>query len=141
MVDKNIIYYHQRNKSYTVPDFTDDTVLAEQTQDTDEDATKTPSQDNENIIEEMQLQDERYEVTDKDITETCEIATKFKLFEELQVSVENKLARGCYSISGNSSIPVINILKDRISFLENELSTKGVIIDYLSNELIKSKRS
>ena len=115
--------------------------MAEQTQDTDEDATKTPSQDNENIIEEMQLQDERYEVTDKDITETCNIATKFKLFEELQVSVKKKLAKGCYSISGNSSIPVINILKDRISFLENELSTKGVIIDYLSNELIKSKRS
>ena len=44
MVDKTIIEYHQRNKFYTVPDFTSDTVLAEQTQDTDEDATQTPSQ-------------------------------------------------------------------------------------------------
>ena len=31
------------------------------------------------------------EVTDKDITETCDIATKFKLFKEFQVSVEKKL--------------------------------------------------
>ena len=142
MVHKTIIEYHQRNKSYTVPDFTDDTVLAEKTQDTDEDATKTPSHNNENLIEEMQLQDERYEVTDKDITETCDIATKFKLFEEFQVSVEKKLlTRGCYSISGNSSISVINILKDRISILENELSTKASIIDCLSNKLITSKCS
>ena len=37
-------------KSYTVPDFTDDTVLAKQTQDTDEDATQTPSQDNETLL-------------------------------------------------------------------------------------------
>ena len=39
-------------------------------------------QDNGNLIEETQLQDERYEITDKDITETCDIATKFILFEE-----------------------------------------------------------
>ena len=76
---------------YTVLDFTDNTVLAEQTQDTDEDATQTPSQDNENLIEETQLQDKRYEVTDKNITETCDIATKFKLSEEFQVSVEKGL--------------------------------------------------
>ena len=34
IVDKTIIEYHQRNKSHTVPGFTDDTVLVEQTQDT-----------------------------------------------------------------------------------------------------------
>ena len=45
----------------------------------------------ENLIEETQLQDEWYEGTDKDITETCDIATKFKLFKEFQVSVEKKL--------------------------------------------------
>ena len=61
------------------------------------------SQDNENLSEETQLQDERYEVTDKDITETCHTAMKFKLFEKFQVSVENfflqlQAARvaGCY---------------------------------------------
>ena len=41
----------------------------------------------------MQLQDGRYEVTDKDITETCDIPTKFKLFEEFQVCVEKKLLK------------------------------------------------
>ena len=79
IVDKTVIGYHQRSKSHTVPGFTDDTVLAEQTQDTDEDATQTPSHNNENLIEETQLQD----VTDKDTTETCDITTNFKLFEEL----------------------------------------------------------
>ena len=39
------------------------------------------------------------------------------------------------NISGNSSISVVNILKDRFSFLQND-----TIIDYLSNELIASKR-
>ena len=45
MVDKAIIEFHQRTKSYTVPDFSEDTVLVEQTQGTDEDATQIPSQD------------------------------------------------------------------------------------------------
>ena len=40
MVDKTIIEYHQLNKSYTVPNFTENIILAEQTQDTDEDATQ-----------------------------------------------------------------------------------------------------
>ena len=65
MVDKTIIEFYQRNKSYTVPGFTDNIVLDEQTQDTDGDATQTPSQDNENVIEETQLKEERYEVTRK----------------------------------------------------------------------------
>ena len=56
------IEYHQCNKSYTVPNFTYNTVLAEQTQDMDEDAAEPPSQDNENLIEKMQFQDKRYEV-------------------------------------------------------------------------------
>ena len=63
MVNKANIEYHLRNKSYTAPDFPDDTVLAEQTQDTDEDATQTPSHSNENLTEETQLKDKRYEVT------------------------------------------------------------------------------
>ena len=42
MVDKTIIEFHQRTKSYTVPDFSQDTVLVEQRQGTDEDATQIP---------------------------------------------------------------------------------------------------
>lgn len=60
-----ITEYHQRNKSYAVPDVANETVLAARTQDTDEDATQTPSQENENLIQETQLQDERYEGTEK----------------------------------------------------------------------------
>ena len=43
IVDKIIIECHQRNKSYTVPDFTDETVLAEQTQGTDETLHRHPA--------------------------------------------------------------------------------------------------
>ena len=47
LVDKTIKEFNQRSKSYAVPDFTDDYLLTEQTQEgTEEDATKTPSQDN-----------------------------------------------------------------------------------------------
>ena len=59
MVDTTNIEYHQRSKFYTLPDFTDDTALAEQIYGTDEDTTQSPSQDNENLIEETHLQDER----------------------------------------------------------------------------------
>ena len=48
-------------------------------QGTDEDATQTPSRDNENIIEKTQFQNEQYETTDKEITENSGIASKFKL--------------------------------------------------------------
>ena len=84
MIDKTMIELNQRSKTYTVPHFPDDTVLAEQMQGTDEDATQTPSQDNENIFEKSQFQDEQYEVTDKDITETSDIATKFKLIKNFK---------------------------------------------------------
>ena len=67
--------------------------MAEKTEGTDEDATQIPFRDNENLIEETHLQDEHYEVTDKDITETCDIATKFKLFKEFQVPVEKKVVK------------------------------------------------
>ena len=40
MVYETIMEYHQRHKSYTV---TEDTVLAEQTEDIHKDATQTPS--------------------------------------------------------------------------------------------------
>ena len=53
MVDKTIIVFHQRTKSYTVPDFSEDTVLVEQTQGTDEDATQIPSQDMKIILKKL----------------------------------------------------------------------------------------
>ena len=57
MVDKTIIECRQR----TVPDFTDGTVLVEQTQGTDEMLHKhSPKR-----MKETQLQYERYKVTDK----------------------------------------------------------------------------
>ena len=68
-----------------------------------------------------------------------------KLFEP-----EAAVASGCNgqtspqnNVSGNSltSVSVINILKDRVFFLENTLSKKDLIIDFLSNKLITSKRS
>ena len=39
----------------------------------------------------MQFQDTRYEVTEKEITETNDVVTKIKFSEEYQVSVEREL--------------------------------------------------
>ena len=39
----------------------------------------------------MKFQDKRYEVTEKEITETYDVVTKFKFSEEYQVSVEREL--------------------------------------------------
>ena len=68
--------------------------------------------------------------------------------EKKLLKLEATIVSGCNgetppqnNISGNSSISVTNILKDRISFPENKLSKKDTIIDYLSNKLITSKRS
>ena len=80
MVGTLIIEYYLRNKSYTIPDITDDSVLAKQ------------RRRYWNFIDNTQFQDEQHEVTDKDITETCDIAAKFKLFKEFQVCVEKKLS-------------------------------------------------
>ena len=95
MIDKTMIELNQRNKTYTVPHFPDDTVLAEQMQGTDEDATQTPSQDNENIFEKSQFQDEQYEVTYKDITETSDIATKFKLIKNFKYLWKKNCCYSC----------------------------------------------
>ena len=74
--------------------------------------------------------------------------TNFKYLWKNVVELEATVVSGCNeqtppqnNISGSSSISVINTLKDRISFLEIELSKKALMIDYISNELITSKRS
>ena len=67
-----------------------------------------------------------------------------KLFElEAAIVVDCNVQIPPQNISGNSltSISVINVLKSRISYLQNELSKKDTIFDYLSNELITSERS
>ena len=70
--------------------------------------------------------------------------------EKKLLELETAIVSGCNgqtppqnNISGNSlaSISVINVLKDRIFFLENELYQKDTLIDYLSDELIASNRS
>ena len=68
---------------------------------------------------------------------------KFLELEAAIVSGRNEQTPPQNNISGNylTSILVINILKNRISFLESELSKKDTIINYLSNELITSERS
>ena len=102
---------------------------------------------NENLIEQTQLQDEQYEVADKDNWNpviSLRNSNYLKNFNYLWKKLIK--TRVCYSIrcngqtpsqnsiSGNSSISVINILNDRISFLENELFKKDTIIDYLLND-------
>ena len=70
---------------------------------------------------------------------------KFLELEAAIVSGRNEQTPPQNNISGNylTSILVINILKNRISFLESELSKKDTIINFklMSNELITSERT
>ena len=61
--------------------------------------------------------------------------------EAIIVGGSNEATQPQDNDGGNSSRSIINMLKGRISFLEDKFYKKDTIIDYLSNELISSKRS
>ena len=82
MVEKNLIEYHQRNGSYSVPRITKVSVLVDQTQETDNGIIPTPSENDSPLIAETQLRDE----WDRDTDTHIGIATWLKVFKEFQVS-------------------------------------------------------
>ena len=86
MVEKNLIEYHQRNGSYSVPGIMEISVLVDQTQETDNGIIPTPSEDDSPLTAETQLHDEWDRDIDTHKTRTCDIATELKVFKEFQVS-------------------------------------------------------
>ena len=76
-----------------------------------------------------------------------DILNKIKSFKIFQAEVEIKLClledtiiagKEAKEITNDSSGFIVNVLKDRISSLENELKSKGAIIECLTKQLLSS---
>ena len=76
-----------------------------------------------------------------------DILNKIKNFKIFQAEVEIKLClledtiiagKEAKEITNDSSGFIVNVLKDRISSLENELKSKGAIIECLTKQLLSS---
>ena len=75
------------------------------------------------------------------------ILNEIKSFKKFQAEVESKLGlledttvagKVAKEITNDSSRFIVNVLKDSISSLENELKSKDVIIEYLTKQLLSS---
>ena len=75
------------------------------------------------------------------------ILNEIKSFKKIQVDVESKLClledtiiagKEAKEIINDSSGFIVNVLKDRISSLENELKSKDAIIEYQTKQLLSS---
>ena len=80
------------------------------------------------------------------------IFNEIRSFKKFQAEVESKLClledtiiagKEAKEITNDSSGLIVNVLKDRISSLENELKSKDAIIEYLTKQLLSpnSKKS
>ena len=80
------------------------------------------------------------------------ILNEIRSFKKFQAEVESKLClledtiiagKEAKEITNDSSGLIVNVLKDRISSLENELKSKDAIIEYLTKQLLSpnSKKS
>ena len=115
-----------------------------------QDASNTSDENPEIILEETNLE-EKSRQKDISSTQSDKILNEIKNFKTFQADVENKLSlledasiSGKYSFKedtsdNNTSCFAINILKDRISSLEDEVKSKDAIIAFLTQQLLSSK--
>ena len=133
-----------RGKSYFIST-TVDTVLVPETQLTDE-----VEEENNTFLTPLAEETVHLDITQKDeILQS--ILDELKKFRSFQDSIENKLYRMEEAIISNASAQkyspnfpenasncveiVLNILKERVSFLENEIKKKDNVIDFLMKKL------
>ena len=96
------------------------------------------------ILEETNLEQSTQEDTD---VNHDNILHEIRSFKKFQAEVESKLClldntiitgKGVKEITNDSSGFIVNVLKDRISSLENELKSKDAITEYLTKQLLSS---
>ena len=96
------------------------------------------------ILEETNLEQSTQEDTN---VNHDNILNEIKSFKKFQAEVEGKLClledtiiagKEAKEITNDSSGFIANVLKDRISSLENELKSKDAIIEYLTKQLLSS---
>ena len=115
-----------------------------------QDASNTSDENPEILLEETNLE-EKSRQEDISSTQSDKILNEIKNFKKFQADVQNKLSlledaiiSGKYSFkedtSDNNTLRfAINILKDRISSLEDEVKSKDAIIAFLTQQLLSSK--
>ena len=147
MVKDGILHENGMNKSktYMIPENAD-SVFVPDTQDGSNASDENP----EIILEETNLE-EKSRQEDISSTQSDKILNDIKNFKKFQADVENKLSlledaiiSGKYSFKedtskNNTSCFAINILKDRIASLEDEVKSKDAIIAFLTQQLLSSK--
>ena len=96
------------------------------------------------ILEETNLEQSTQEDTD---VNHDNILHEIRSFKKFQAEVESKLClldntiitgKGVKGITNDSSGFIVNVLKDRISSLVNELKSKDAITEYLTKQLLLS---
>lgn len=92
MVEKNLLEYHPRNGFYNVPEITEDSVWAQQTQKTDNGIISTPSAYDSPRIGVTHHHDERDRDSKKHATRES-IATKLKAFKRISSYCGNNIVR------------------------------------------------
>ena len=147
MVKDGILHENgmDKSKTYMIPENAD-SVFVPDTQD----ASNTSDENPEIILEETNLE-EKSRQEDISSTQSDKILNEIKNFKKFQADVQNKLSlledaiiSGKYSFKedtsdNNTSRFAINILKDRISSLEDEVKPKDAIIAFLTQQLLSSK--
>ena len=147
MVKDGILHENgmDKSKTYMIPENAD-SVFVPDTQY----ASNTSDENPEIILEETNLE-EKSRQEDISSTQSDKILNEIKNFKKFQADVQNKLSlledaiiSGKYSFKedtsdNNTSRFAINILKDRISSLEDEVKSKDAIIAFLTQQLLSSK--
>ena len=147
MVKDGILHENgmDKSKTYMIPENAD-SVFVPDTQD----ASNTSDENPEIILEETNLE-EKSRQEDISSTQSDKILNEIKNFKKFQADVQNKLSlledaiiSGKYSFKedtsdNNTSRFAINILKDRISSLEDEVKSKDAIIAFLTQQRLSSK--
>ena len=130
------------SRTYLIPE-DPDKILVPDTQDISSNSNNNFLTEN-IILEETNLEQSTQEDTN---VNHDNILNEIKSFKKFQADVESKLClledtiiagKEAKEITNDSSGFIINVLKDRISSLENELKSKDAIIEYLKKQLLSS---
>ena len=144
MVIDNIL--HKRgsgvSRTYLIPE-DPDKIHVSDTQDISSNSNNNLLTEN-IILEETNLEQSTQEDTD---VNHDNILHEIRSFKKFQAEVESKLClldntiitgKGVKEITNDSSGFIVNVLKDRISSLVNELKSKDAITEYLTKQLLLS---
>ena len=134
-----------KSKTYMIPENADNVFVP------DTQVASNTSDENPEIILEATNLVENSRQEDISSTQSDKILNEIKIFRKFQADVENKLSlledaiiSGKYSFKedtsdNNTSCFAMNILKDRILSLEDEVKSKDAIIAFLTHQLLSSK--